>query len=107
LGVAVKRQGVNVDGRVVRAEELPVAGIAFGGKRRGGGGELEERSKTRRYGEGHAVGVVNGDALQMLALTEAIHQALQTLVRQGTVKLRLHILPHVFTEHFRSTGESV
>src|SRR5258708_26737583 len=87
--VAVKRQGVNVDGSVVHAEELPVASIALGGKRRGGRAELEQRSKAGCYGEGHAIGVVNGNPFQVLALAEAIHEALQTLVRQGAGKFRL------------------
>src|SRR5216683_2695287 len=107
LIVAVKRQGVNVDRSVVHAEELPVASIALGGKRRGGRAELEQRSKAGCYGEGHAIGVVNGNPFQVLALAEAIHEALQTLVRQGAVKLRLDIFLQAFPENFRSAGEIV
>src|SRR5258708_35230510 len=89
LVVAVKRQGVNVDRSVVHAEELPVASIALGGKRRVGRAELEQRSKAGCYGEVHAIGGVNGNPVPVLALAEAIHEALQTLVRQGAGKFRL------------------
>src|SRR5258708_34008801 len=81
LIVAVKRQGVNVDRSVVHAEELPVASIALGGKRRGGRAELEQRSKAGCYGEGHAIGVVNGNPLQVLAPAAAIPAAFPPLAR--------------------------
>src|SRR5712664_4103613 len=105
LTVAVKRQGVNVDRSVVHAEELPVASIALGGKPRGGRAELEQGSKAGCYGEGHAIGVVNGNPFQVLALAEAIHEALQTLVRQGAVTLRFYIYDPAITENFRPAGE--
>jgi hypothetical protein len=96
-----------MNGRVIDAQELGVAGIAFGGMSGGGGTELEEGSKARCYSEGNSVGVVNGHALQVLALAEAIHKALQALVRQSPVKLRLDVLLQAFPENFGSAGEII
>src|SRR4029077_2032193 len=87
LVIQVKRQSVNVDRCVVHSKEFAVAGVAFGGMSCSGRAEPEEGSKAGGYGEGHAIGIVDGDTFQMLALAEAVHQTLQALVRQWPLKL--------------------
>src|SRR5258707_13394775 len=80
FSVAMKRQGVHMDGRIVDTQELAVAGIALGGLGGGARTKLEERSKARCYGERDPIRVVNSDALAMFAPAEAVHPALQLFV---------------------------
>src|SRR6267154_6596870 len=103
----MKRQGVHMDGRIVDTQELAVAGIALGGLGGGARTQLEERSKARCYGERYPIGVVNSDALQMFALAEAVHQALQIFVRRRFVELRLSIVLQAFRENLRAAGKVI
>src|SRR5260370_8118010 len=72
----------------------------------GGSGwaELEKGSKAGGYSQGHAIGVVDGDTFQVLALAEAVYKALQALVRERTVKLRLGTFLPAFPKNFGSAG---
>src|SRR5712671_5100258 len=103
----MKRQGVHMDGRIVNTQELAVAGITLGGLGGGARTKLEERSKARCYGERHPISVVNSDALQMFALAEAVHQALQIFVRRRFVELRLSIVLQAFREDLRTAGKVI
>src|SRR5260370_3250325 len=73
----------------------------------GGSGwaELEKGSKAGGYSQGHAIGVVDGDTFQVLALAEAVYKALHALVRERTVKLRLDTFPQAFPKNFSSARE--
>src|SRR5260370_2075898 len=75
----------------------------------GGSGwaELEKGSKAGGYSQGHAIGVVDGDTFQVLALAEAVYKALQALVRERTVKLRLDTFLQAFPKNFGSAGEII
>src|SRR6267154_6518761 len=103
----MKRQGVHMDGRIVDTQELAVAGIALGGLGGGARTKLEEGSEAGGYGERDPIGVVNSDALQMFALAEAVHQALQILVRSRFVELRLSIVLQAFREDLRTAGKVI
>src|ERR1700719_2741638 len=107
LAVAVKRQGVNVNRRVVDAQELAVTNVAIGSIRGSSGPKLEERSKAGGHREGDAVRVVDGDAFQVFALAEAIYEALQTLVRELLVELRLDRFLEAFGENFRAARDVI
>src|SRR5260370_38866867 len=101
----MKRYAVNVDRRVIHAQELAVPCVALDGMGGSGWAEVEKRSKAGGYSQGHAIGVVDGDTFQVLALAEAVYKALQALVRAGTVKLRLNSLLPAFPQNFRADGE--
>src|SRR6266446_7509566 len=93
--------------RVVDLQEFSVTSLALSGMGGGGRAEPEERSKAGGYRQGDAIGIVDSNALQMLALTEAVHEALQALVRQRPVKLRLDTFLQAFAENFGAAGEIV
>src|SRR5712672_3019736 len=103
----MKRQGVHMDGRIVDTQELAVAGVALGGLGGRARTKLEERSEAGCYGECDPISVVNSDALQMFALAEAVHQALQILVRHRFVELRLSIVLQAFRENLRAAGKVI
>src|SRR6266404_2046472 len=103
----MKRQGVHMDGRIVDTQELAVAGVALGGLGGSARTKLEERSEAGRYGECDPISVVNSDALQMFALAEAVHQALQIFVRHRFVELRLSIVLQAFRENLRAAGKVI
>jgi hypothetical protein len=96
-----------MDWRVVDALELGVADVALGSIGGSGRPELEEGSKAGGYGKGHAIGIVNGNAFQVFALAETIHQALQTFVRQRPVKLWLDAFLQAFPENLGPAGKIV
>src|SRR5260370_35810660 len=75
----------------------------------GGSGwaELEKGSKAGGYSQGHAIGVVDGDTFQVLALAEAVYKALQALVRERPVKLRLDTFLQAFPKNFGSAGGNI
>src|SRR5712672_4536096 len=103
----MKRQGVHMDGRIVNTQELAVAGIALGGLGGRARTKLEYRSKAGCYGERDSISVINSDALQMFALSEAVHQALQIFVRHRIVELRLSIVLQAFRENLRTAGKVI
>src|SRR5712692_2470079 len=107
LSIAMKGQGVHMNGRIVDTQELAVAGIALGGLGGRARTKLEERSEAGCYGECDPIGVVNSDALQMFTLPEAVHQALQILVRHRFVELRFSIVLQAFRENLRPAGEVI
>src|SRR5260370_4792570 len=102
----MKRYAVNVDRRVIHAQELAVPCVALDGMGGSGWAELEKGSKAGGYSQGHAIGVVDGNTFQVLALAEAVYKALQALVREMTVKLRLATLLHAFPKRFQSARAS-
>src|SRR5258708_1916379 len=90
LAIAVKRQGIDMDWRVVDALELGVADVALGSIGGSGRPELEERSKAAGYSNGQAHGVVNGNPFQAVTLPETLTQAFHTLFPQRPGKLSPH-----------------
>src|ERR1700692_236350 len=88
LPIAVERHCVDVHGYIVDGYEFAQASVAQG--RVGGGrwARLKSRGQSWCEGQGSATGVVNGNSLEVLALPETVHDALQALVRQGAIKKR-------------------
>src|SRR5258708_7875746 len=103
----MERQRVHMNGCIVHAQEFAVAGIALGGLSGRAWTKLEEGSEAGSHGKCDPIGVVNGDALQMFALAEAIHQALQILVWDRFVELRFRIVLQAFCENLRPAREVV
>ena len=72
LPIAMERQGINMNRRVIDAQELAITTVALRGIGRGCWPKLEEGSKAGRNREGDAVRIVDGDAFQVLALAKNV-----------------------------------